>query len=119
LTARFADEYNVPFRSVDDTTEAFARVRAACAQAGRSPGSLVYSAAQSLLIGRNEADLVRKIERVGLKRSGERDAGLVGTPGEVVDKIGRFAEAGATRVYLQLQDLQDLDQLSVVAEQIR
>jgi F420-dependent oxidoreductase-like protein len=119
LTATFADEYNVPFRSVDDTAEAYGRVRAACEQAGRDPDSLVYSAAQSLLIGRDEADLARKIEQVGLKRSDERDAGLVGTPAEVADKIGRFAEAGATRVYLQLQDLQDLDQLSLVAEQVR
>ncbi|HLL62227.1 MAG TPA: LLM class F420-dependent oxidoreductase [Propionibacteriaceae bacterium] len=119
LAAAFADEYNVPFRSVDDTAEAYARVRAACEQAGRDPGSMVYSTAQSLLIGRDEADLTRKIEQVGLKRSSECDAGLVGTPGEVVDKIGRFTEAGATRVYLQLQDLQDLDQLSLVADQVR
>ncbi len=119
LAARFADEYNVPFASVDATAEAFARVRAACEQGGRDPGSLVYSAAQSLLIGRDEADLANKIERVGLRRTGGREAGLVGTPGEVADKIGRFADAGASRVYLQLQDLHDLDQLSVVADQVR
>src|SRR5256885_9568591 len=35
-----------------------------------------------------------------------------GTPAEVVDKIGRYAEAGATRVYLQTLDLHDLDHLS-------
>ena len=86
---------------------------------GRDPDSLVYSVAQSLLLGRDEADLAGKIEQVGLKRSGDRDAGLVGTPDQVADKIGRFAEVGATRVYLQLQDLHDIDQLSVVAEQAR
>jgi alkanesulfonate monooxygenase SsuD/methylene tetrahydromethanopterin reductase-like flavin-dependent oxidoreductase (luciferase family) len=117
LAATFADEYNVPFRSLDETADAFARVGAACEQADRKPDDLVYSAAQSLLIGRDQADLARKIEQTGLPRSGERDAGLVETAGEVVDKIGRFAEVGASRMYLQLQDLADLDQLSLVAEQ--
>jgi alkanesulfonate monooxygenase SsuD/methylene tetrahydromethanopterin reductase-like flavin-dependent oxidoreductase (luciferase family) len=118
LAATFADEYNVPFRSLDETVDGFARVRAACEQVGRDPDDLVYSAAQSLLIGRDEADLARKIEQTGLQRSGERGSGLVGTAGEVADKIGRIAEAGASRVYLQLQDLSDLDQLSLVAEQL-
>ena len=117
LAAAFAAEYNVPFQSLDETAEAFGRVRAACEPAGRNPDDLVYSAAQSLLIGRDEADLARKIERSRLQRSGERAAGLVGTPGEVADKIGRLGELGASRVYLQLQDLSDLDQLGLVAEQ--
>ena len=36
LAARYAAEYNVPFASVAGTEEAFGRVRAACADAGRS-----------------------------------------------------------------------------------
>ncbi|GMA86725.1 hypothetical protein GCM10025868_19750 [Angustibacter aerolatus] len=37
---------------------------------------------------------------------------------EVVDKMGRFREAGATRLYLQVMDLSDLDHLSLVAEAV-
>ncbi len=44
--------------------------------------------------------------------------GLAGTPGEVVDKIGRFAELGASRVYLQVLDLADLDHLGLVAAEV-
>jgi hypothetical protein len=33
----------------------------------------------------------------------------------VVDKIGRFAEVGATRMYLQVMDLHDLEHLELVA----
>ena len=36
----------------------------------------------------------------------------------MVDKIGRFAELGATRLYLQVLDLADLDHLRLVAEQV-
>ena len=41
LAARFADEYNVPFDTVEASVAAFGRVRRACQEAGRDPGSLV------------------------------------------------------------------------------
>ncbi len=37
---------------------------------------------------------------------------LAGTPAEIADKIGRWRErTGITRLYVQLQDLTDLDQV--------
>ena len=42
--------------------------------------------------------------------------GLAGTPDEVVEKIGRFAEIGAERIYLQVLDLSDLDHLELIAD---
>ena len=60
LAARYADEYNVPFSSVEDTAAAFGRVREACQAAGRDPGSLVYSAARTVCCGRDEAELARR-----------------------------------------------------------
>lgn len=45
LAARYAAEYNVPFRSVDDTAAAYDRVRRACEEIGRED-ELVLSAAQ-------------------------------------------------------------------------
>lgn len=41
-----------------------------------------------------------------------------GTVAEVVDKIGRLGDLGAARVYLQLMDLADLDQLRLVAAEV-
>ena len=37
---------------------------------------------------------------------------------EVVDKIGRYAESGQTRLYLQTLDLDDLDHLALVAAEV-
>jgi alkanesulfonate monooxygenase SsuD/methylene tetrahydromethanopterin reductase-like flavin-dependent oxidoreductase (luciferase family) len=54
LAARFADEFNVGFRTVSESQEAFDRVRAACAAEGR-PSELVYSALQVVCCGRNDA----------------------------------------------------------------
>ena len=43
---------------------------------------------------------------------------LAGTPSEVVDKLGEYADAGITRVYLQVLDLADLDHIDLVASQV-
>jgi hypothetical protein len=36
----------------------------------------------------------------------------------VVDTAGRWAEAGASRLYLAVLDLTDLDQLALIGEQV-
>ncbi len=118
LAARFAAEYNVPFDTPDVVGDCFARARQACEEAGRDPSSLVLSAAQTLAVGADEPEVRRRAEAAGGDAAGLRTAGLGGTPAEVVDKIGRFAELGASRVYLQVIDLADLDHLRLVAEQV-
>jgi F420-dependent oxidoreductase-like protein len=118
LTARYADEYNVPFVDVEQTGAAFGRIREACQVAGRDPGSLVYSAAQTVCCGRDEAELARRATAIGWDLATQRADGLVGTPDEIVDRIGTFAELGATRIYLQVMDLHDLDHLELIASEV-
>ncbi|HET7246165.1 MAG TPA: LLM class F420-dependent oxidoreductase [Streptosporangiaceae bacterium] len=118
LAAAFADEYNIPFASIPDSTAAFGRVRQACQEAGRDPGSLVYSAAQTVCCGRDEAELARRAEATGQPLAGLRQSGLAGSPAEIVDKLGQFAAAGATRAYLQVLDLHDLDHLELLAAEV-
>jgi F420-dependent oxidoreductase-like protein len=118
LTARYADEYNVPFVNVEQTGAAFGRIREACQVAGRDPGSLVYSAAQTVCCGRDEAELARRAAAIGWDLATQRADGLVGTPDEIVDRIGAFAELGATRIYLQVMDLHDLDHLELIASEV-
>ena len=115
LAATYADEYNVPMHPLDDTVAAFERVKAACAETGRS---LVLSAAQTIAVGKDDHEVRRRAEAIGQDPDRMRVGGLAGTPAEVVDKIGRFAEAGATRIYLQTMDLQDLDHLELVASEV-
>jgi len=118
LAARFADEYNVPFDTVEASVAAFGRVRRACQEAGRDPGSLVYSAAPTVCCGRDEAELARRAEATGEQLAELRRSGLAGSPAEIVDKLGRFAAAGAERVYLQVLDLHDLDHLELIAAEV-
>lgn len=120
LAARFADEFNLPF--VDSATAAaqFERVDAAARKLGRDPKEIIRSVALTVCVGRDDAEVARRADTIGreltdLKRRNE----LVGTPAEVVDKIGRYREAtGITRLYLQYLDLSDLDHLDLVAAEI-
>ena len=117
LAARWADEYNVPFHGMGDTGAAFDRVRAACAEAGRTK-KLVYSAAQTVCCGRTDAELKRRADAIGNDLETLRVSGLAGTPAEVVDKLGRLGELGAERAYLQVLDLSDLDHLDLIASEV-
>jgi len=115
LAATYADEYNVPFHTVDETAQAFDRVRTACAETGRT---VLLSAAQTVCVGRDEAEVRRRADAIGQDVAGLRERGLGGTVQEVVDKLGRLAEAGASRAYLQVMDLSDLEHLALVAQEV-
>ncbi|HEX5597610.1 MAG TPA: LLM class F420-dependent oxidoreductase [Micromonosporaceae bacterium] len=118
LTARYADEFNVPFASVADSATQFDRVRAACVQIGRDPAGLRLSNALVLCCGRTEAEVNRRAAAIGREPAELRVNGLAGSPGEIVEKIGRYAEIGSERIYLQVLDLTDLDHLELVATEV-
>lgn len=118
LAARFADEFNMPFNTLDGTAAQFERVREACGRSGRGRDSIILSAAQVLCVGENEAGVARRAQRIGREVSELRANGLAGTVDEVVEKIQSFANVGARRMYLQVLDLTDLDHLQLVAEEV-
>jgi F420-dependent oxidoreductase-like protein len=118
LAARFADEYNVVFVGLEETGAAFGRVRDACAAIGREPGSLVYSAGQTVCCGRTSAEVARRAAAIGQTVAELEATGLAGSPAQVVDKLHRFASLGASRMYLQVLDLHDLDHLELIATEV-
>ena len=118
LAARYANEFNAAFVSPREAAAAYGRVVEACQRAGREPSSMGFSTAQVICCGKDEAELGRRSAAIGRELSELRDNGLAGTPSEVVDKIGEFAEAGATTVYLQVLDLDDLGHLELVAADV-
>ncbi|WP_101256193.1 LLM class F420-dependent oxidoreductase [Streptomyces barkulensis] len=119
LAARFADEFNVPFVSVEDSERQFGRVRAAAEEHGRAADDLVYSNALVACVGRNDAEVARRAAAIGREVDELKENGLAGSPAEVVDKIGRYAEAGSSRIYLQILDLHDLDHLELISSQVQ
>jgi len=118
LAARFADEFNLPFVSQEVTSAQFGRVRKACEDVARDPDELVYSNALVLCCGATEEDVRRRAAVIGKDVENLRQNQLGGTPAELVDKIGRFAELGAQRMYLQTLDVDDLEHIELVATEV-
>ncbi|MCM2425648.1 LLM class F420-dependent oxidoreductase [Streptomyces sp. RKAG337] len=119
LAARYADEFNIPFASVEDSRRQFGRVREAAEAEGRKKDELVYSNALVACVGRNDAEVARRAAAIGREVDELKANGLAGSPAEVIDKIGRYAATGSTRFYLQILDLGDLDHLELISAEVQ
>jgi F420-dependent oxidoreductase-like protein len=121
IAARHADQFNVPFASLAQTQQSYAAMREACDERRRDPrGSfpLSLSSAQTICCGRSDFEVRRRAEALGGDSDTSRTRGVFGTPSEVVDTIGRYAEVGASRMFLRFGDLHDLEHLETVASSV-
>lgn len=118
LAARYADEFNVPFASVADAGRLIAAVRTSCEAAGREPAELVYSHAVTVCCATTSAELQRRSARIGRTPRDLRENGAAGSPEEVAERLREYAQAGASRSYLQLLDLEDLEHLALIAAEV-
>lgn len=118
LAATYAAEFNMPFQSAERFTQQCDRVRAACETIGRDPGSMTYSAALVVCVGKNDAEIARRAASIGREVDELRANGLCGTPAEAVSRLKEWSAAGAQRIYLQVMDLHDLEHLDIVAEEV-
>jgi len=124
LAARFADEYNTAFPSVDDIRARRQRVMEACARVQREP--IPFSIMTAVVAGRDSGELrdraARQLERVG----GRQDADalladpphgwIVGTTDEVVAQLDVLREAGVSRVMCQQLLHDDLDAVALLGQ---
>jgi alkanesulfonate monooxygenase len=118
LAARFADEFNLPFRSPNAFKEQVGRVSQACESIGRDPESIIFSVAQVVCVSDSEQEFSKRAERIGRSPTELRENGVAGMPEEAVSRILAFQEAGAARIYLQVLDEDDLDHVTFIAESV-
>jgi F420-dependent oxidoreductase-like protein len=118
LAAQYAAEFNVPFAPAEQVEAAFGRVRAAVAERGRPSDDMTYSAALVVCAGRDDAEVARRADAIGRELGDLRRDGLAGSADEIVDKIGRYSEIGATRIYLQVLDMADLDHVEFIGDKV-
>ena len=118
LAARFANEFNVPFAAVEVTAARISGVRAACESAGRDPEELAYSHAITICCATEESELDRRAARIGRELDELRQNAAAGTPDEVIARLAEYGQAGASRSYLQVIDLDDLDHIALVASEV-
>jgi alkanesulfonate monooxygenase SsuD/methylene tetrahydromethanopterin reductase-like flavin-dependent oxidoreductase (luciferase family) len=122
LAARFADEYNTVFASVEECKERRDRVAEACRTAGREP--IRFSLMTGCVVGQDRSELEGRARNVA-RRTG-RDAAdflgsdqtITGTVDEVVERLREYERVGVERVYLQHLDHADLDMVRVIGSDV-
>ena len=119
LAARFAAEYNAPFMPIERFVEQRQRVVAACEAIGRDPSTIRTTTAQVVCLGADEAELGRRAEAIGRRPTTCAATAFAGTPDEFTAALQRWYDAGASRLYLQVLDLADLDHLDAIAALVR
>jgi F420-dependent oxidoreductase-like protein len=119
LAAAYAAEFNLPFAPIDVAKAQCERVAEAVATAGRPADAIVYSSAFVICAGRDDGEVARRANVIGRDVDELRsNSPLVGTPAEIVDKLGPWGEIGVQRVYAQLLDLSDLAHLELFAGEV-
>ncbi len=118
LTARFASEYNRAFVPLDTFSRNVANVRSTCESIDRDPDSLRYSIALVACCGRDAGEVNRRAAAIGRDAGELRENGAGGTPAEVVEKVLRYRDAGADRIYFQILDVDDLDHVRLLAAEV-
>ncbi len=126
IAARYADEFNLSSASPDHAREVFAALDAACEAIGRDPATLSRSIMAGVLIGRDDAEVARRVEAsmraFGSDADGEAwlaerlTRWVTGTPEQARAVVRRFAEVGADRIMLQDFLPWDLDMIDVMGE---
>jgi len=119
LAVRFADEYNIPFSPLEFCRTQFGRIDEACHEAGREPTSLLRSVALVACCGPDDREVARRAASIGREVAELKESGLAGSPSEIVDKIGTFAQLGVKRIYLQILDIVDLDHVGILASDVQ
>jgi len=98
LVARYADVWNVPTYAVGEWQRKVAVIEAECERIGRDPGTIRRSLEAVLVLAADEAALAEATEKAERRYPGPgwglHEAGFVGTPARLVDRIGEEVERG-------------------------
>jgi F420-dependent oxidoreductase-like protein len=124
LAARFADEYNTPFPTLEDVRARRERIVEACERAGRDP--IPFSIMTAVVAGTDESDLRARAERVAAIHGDDPDgllaqppAGwLVGTVEGVTEQLAALQEAGVSRVMCQHLAHDDLGFVALLGREL-
>jgi F420-dependent oxidoreductase-like protein len=114
FAARWCDEYNVLYVTPEDAAGKREAIHAACRDAGRDPSTMVISMMNAVVLGRDPDEVQRRTDALG----DLRDAWIVGTPSEVIERLREYEQAGIQRLFLQHLLHRDLDMLELFAAEV-
>jgi alkanesulfonate monooxygenase SsuD/methylene tetrahydromethanopterin reductase-like flavin-dependent oxidoreductase (luciferase family) len=128
LAARWADEYDLYFLTPEQIAPKREALDRACEAIGRDPATLGRSILLNVTVAEDEAGLRRLDERLAQAQAGGGDPTvelggfgperLMGTPEQVVERLGAYADAGIDRVMLQHLLHEDLEPVRLLGERV-
>ena len=116
LAASYADEWNAVYLEADEFAGLNGRLDALLEEAGRSHDEVRRSLMTRVVFGRTRADVERKLREAGPDWMSA--AIIAGTEGEIVERLGRLAEAGVQQVMAQWLEVDDIDGLEAMANSV-
>ena len=115
LVAQYAQFCNV---SGDPATveRLFGALRDHCERLGRPYGEVTKSAYTSIIMGKDEADLAAKRER--LAEFIPARGSLIGTPDQIIDMLGEYARVGTEYLVFRAPDWTDVETVQLFADKV-
>lgn len=117
LAARFAQEYNVAFSSLELCKERLDTVRQACVAIGRDPETMAGSLFSVVVLGDSESEIAERHRRAAELTGNPpavQETWLSGTVEQVAGRLQDFKRAGISRFYFKQADRQDFEAIKLL-----
>jgi F420-dependent oxidoreductase-like protein len=116
LAGRYADEFNLQTSrrrapeaqdwlesgpGSSDVADQIARVQTAAQSIGRDAAEVVFSMSAAMGLGRGRKQAAEALDPANFGSQVFDGTALCGSPAQIVDQLGAYAELGITRVYLR------------------
>ena len=122
IVARRADGWNVPFIAPEVFAQKSAVLTSWCEREGRDPAAIQRTINLGLALAADEADARRKRasleQQFGSMLAFLEPGMLIGTPQQVIDRVGAYRDAGAERINISLRAPFDLEGLELFRETV-
>ena len=120
LAARYADWWNHSDVDVAEFKRHLPILRQHCETVGRDPSTLRLTWLGRLSVGKTEAEARDRALSLGYEHYKDWTAqtAFVGTPQQVIDRIGEFVEAGVDYFMFEIIGLPNPDVMSIVIEDV-
>lgn len=117
LAAKYADEWNAVFVTPERFRELNAHLDGLLEKQGRPAHAMRRTLMHRITTGATDADVKRKVGDIDVAAMKERGA-MIGTPNEIAECLAAFEAAGVQRVMGQMQDMDDLDGVELLATRV-
>ena len=122
LVAQYADVWNVPTYALGELEHKVSVLRKLCDDIGRDPATIVMSIEAVMALAPDDQSLpqARQLaeKRFGIPAFGLHEAGLIGTPPAVVDRLGELQDMGFGQIVLFTHDRGSDETLELLAREV-